>query len=714
MEVEAGMKLKTASDIEVAFLEALEKRPLPVEEMLEMLASVDGEGGDQLAEMLQETLIEQEECGGLLRVLAQRSAWHAEDIDFGRSIRSAARKVFTDRNSHALIDSAGLGEIGCSEAVRRMCVLLSLKAGVLVHDHTWGYGEVKRLDDFYRKVTIDFSRKRGHQLAFGYAGETLTVLTDGHVLARVYREPEAIQAMVKSAPGELVKLTLRSFGPLSLNRLEDILTQDVLGKKPWKSFWESARKVLKSDPLIEMPARRTELIHLRKSRKCYDDEWARSVGEVRDPAEILSLMNELEESGKDEITQEGLALLAERCAFAILGTTRNPALMSRLAMQARRLELDSDAVGLEDARRELENHGALMQAAQTLPVKEIRSLIEFLLDGTEEVALGLIRLIPQMTSSLLNEAITQLFESDWSEQARQRVNILYSGRTASPPLVVWGCRNVEIAVDGGLVAMSDLMAQAISVLETTEGADTLKMRNQVTRLFERLAWVKDCLSRMSQDDMRGIIERLQRMQGWDSSSKRSLIGRIIKLNPDLTKQVADNAEEEDPEPFAGRFTSWRSLRERKDALKKIIEVDIPANSRDIAHGRSYGDLRENFEYQSAKDAQRLLMRRKAEYENDLSQVKGTDFKGVPTDSAGMGTAVLLEKEGGETLSYVILGEWDRDEELSIVSSRSALAEALMGKGAGDSVELPGEATTEAKIVEVSPLGEDVRKWIGVG
>ena len=148
-----------------------------------------------------------------------------------------------------------------------------------------------------------------------------------------------------------------------------------------------------------------------------------------------------------------------------------------------------------------------------------------------------------------------------------------------------------------------------------------------------------------------------------------------------------------------------------EQLRKIVEIDIPKNSKEIGIARSYGDLRENSEYKAAKEHQNILMRRQEEYEADLQQVQGTDFSAFVAEVAGVGTSVHIKDSAGAEERYNILGEWDGDEELSIISSKSALAQALTGHKAGDDVVIP-EVTGEkkAKILEVTRLSDAVRKW----
>ena len=127
--------------------------------------------------------------------------------------------------------------------------------------------------------------------------------------------------------------------------------------------------------------------------------------------------------------------------------------------------------------------------------------------------------------------------------------------------------------------------------------------------------------------------------------------------------------------------------------------------------RSYGDLRENFEYKTAKEQQGILMHRSAELELDLKTVHGTDFATCATDVAGMGTTVVLQMEDGQKHTFSILGEWDQDTEKGIISCSSKLGKVLTGHHAGDELEIPGDKGNEkCRILNVGALSSDILDW----
>jgi transcription elongation GreA/GreB family factor len=74
----------------------------------------------------------------------------------------------------------------------------------------------------------------------------------------------------------------------------------------------------------------------------------------------------------------------------------------------------------------------------------------------------------------------------------------------------------------------------------------------------------------------------------------------------------------------------------------------------------------------------------------------------------MGTGVKLGYPGGVEETFFILGAWDQDESLSIISSETALAKALIGHKAGEWLAIPAG---ECEIKEILPLSDAVRTWI---
>ena len=173
-------------------------------------------------------------------------------------------------------------------------------------------------------------------------------------------------------------------------------------------------------------------------------------------------------------------------------------------------------------------------------------------------------------------------------------------------------------------------------------------------------------------------------------NRRSLLARILKVHPDLESLVTGD-QEAPATRGESLVVSWASLQRRKEELEHIEKVLIPQNIRDIATARSYGDLRENFEFKSAKEQQAVLNRQKSEFEQMLNNARGTNFENVETTQVSIGTIVTLEPTaGGPSETYSILGAWDGVPDKGWVSYQAAIGRALLGKKVGEIVELPAD------------------------
>ncbi|HUE50693.1 MAG TPA: GreA/GreB family elongation factor, partial [Candidatus Dormibacteraeota bacterium] len=184
---------------------------------------------------------------------------------------------------------------------------------------------------------------------------------------------------------------------------------------------------------------------------------------------------------------------------------------------------------------------------------------------------------------------------------------------------------------------------------------------------------------------RDYMRRLQVSPLFDELTKRSLLGRIIKVYPELESMITGAETQEKTAPL---IVSWSSLERRKAEYEQLVKTKIPENSKEIAIARSYGDLSENFEFKAAKQMQSVLMRRKAELEQMLHNARGTSFEKVDTSRVSIGTVVTLrDSDSKKEETYTILGAWDGDPDRHVISYQTAIGQALLGHKLGEVVSL---------------------------
>ncbi len=128
----------------------------------------------------------------------------------------------------------------------------------------------------------------------------------------------------------------------------------------------------------------------------------------------------------------------------------------------------------------------------------------------------------------------------------------------------------------------------------------------------------------------------------------------------------------------------RVLREELDNLKS---VERPRIVQAIAEARAQGDLRENAEYQYAKEEQGFIEGRIVEIDSKLSRSQIIDITEIaPSGKVIFGTTVrLMNLENDEEVTYKIVGDDEADIKRGKISIYSPIARALVGKQVGDLV-----------------------------
>ena len=129
-------------------------------------------------------------------------------------------------------------------------------------------------------------------------------------------------------------------------------------------------------------------------------------------------------------------------------------------------------------------------------------------------------------------------------------------------------------------------------------------------------------------------------------------------------------------------------------LKRLKSEDRPRVIKAIAEARSHGDLSENAEYHAAREQQGFIEGRIGEIESRLSAAEIIDVKTLNAGGRVVfgSTAELEDQDSGARVTYQIVGEDEADIRAGRISVGSPIARALIGKSAGDVVEVaaPGK------------------------
>ena len=126
----------------------------------------------------------------------------------------------------------------------------------------------------------------------------------------------------------------------------------------------------------------------------------------------------------------------------------------------------------------------------------------------------------------------------------------------------------------------------------------------------------------------------------------------------------------------------------RQELHRLKTVERPSAITAIAEARTHGDLSENAEYDAAKGRQSFIEGRIKEIEAKLGNAQVIDPKLLDADGRCVfGATVDLEEKNGEAVTYQIVGDDEADIKKGKISVGSPIARAIIGKYAGDQVEV---------------------------
>ena len=124
----------------------------------------------------------------------------------------------------------------------------------------------------------------------------------------------------------------------------------------------------------------------------------------------------------------------------------------------------------------------------------------------------------------------------------------------------------------------------------------------------------------------------------------------------------------------------KRFEEELNGLERELHMELP---KEIQRARELGDLRENAEYQAAKERQRLVESRISMLKKRVSEISLMNLDRIPHDKVGFGSTVHLKDQNGGTMVYQLVMPEDADAEHGLISTASPIGRALLNKEEGD-------------------------------
>ncbi len=586
--------------------------------------------------------------------------------------------------------------------------LSQLAPGNFCTHRSFGAGKVSAWDLPGKKVTIDFENASGQEMDLQFAFSKTEWIPDDDFRAKKIEQLDELRRLSKADPIALVVHLIGSHGgSMTGDALEQELSGAVIPKATFKKWWDATKKALRESRLAVVPQKRTEPIVLRSGDQSpaqamvADFEAARDIkgmikaleaiaadiGAFEDDSDALKrLLGDIDEGAKKAArVQLGQALQLVAARDEVIGSSKA-------------LELDPAAVRLSDLLLSADPI-RLAEEAGALPSGRQRAVYEAFPDAfAEDWVEKMVQVFDSVGARGVTEIARILQERSEMEALVTHLKSAIARRALGPDALIWVCRERKGASQE--IFGADVGASVLNLLENDHLSDGPRKTSRLQSLLgDDKSLLTDLVGIMDVNESRNFARRLLDCPVFGDLEKKSLMARIIKAKPETGELVAGNSRRREEI----LLVSWDSLERKKAELDDIVRNKIPQNLSDVKIARSYGDLRENFEYKSAKDLEKYLGHRRNALEKEISNSRGTDFKASDASSVNIGTIVTLTAEDGAETEITVLGAWDSIPDTKTVSYLSEVGKALVGHVIGETVEVRHEETEQMRTLTIKSI-----------
>ncbi len=565
-------------------------------------------------------------------------------------------------------------------------LVLLTSSGFCSH-RSWGFGRIKTVDTVFARFIIDFPGKPGHTMDLTFAADSLKPIPKDHILARKSVDLEGLQKTAALHHLDLIKVVLNSYGgKATLDQIQAVLVPDVI-RDDWKKWWETAKQEMKKDGHFVVPTKKTEAIVYQAQETSLQARLLADFRAAKGLKAKLTIATEFVKSADDLANKE--AAVKEVVAALNADIPSHIRTQTAVALEAIFARDDVAAIiALAPAPDEISapqlwtqegvKFGPLLEAIPA--AKHRRTLESFKASQPERWSETLRAALNIVSAKLCKEFASIMAANGKMPELKETLARLISQHAASSELLLW--LGKERSDDFADILGPEVFRAMLTAMERDQFNEKRASRLREFMLSDQ-ELVADLTGTADIEVVMDLTRALKFSPVFEDMDKRSMLARIVKRHPSVQPLISGEQTKQD----SAIYVSWESLERRKGEYGELVQKKIPANSKEIATARSYGDLRENHEFKAAKEMQKVLMRRKDELEALLNRARGTDFSNVRTDVVSIGTIVhASDLNSKKSEVFTVLGAWDFDAEKNIISYLTPIGQSLLNRRVGDEVE----------------------------
>ena len=585
---------------------------------------------------------------------------------------------------------------------------IAFDEGCFVFHRTWGVGRIAKVNN--DELTIDFAKKRGHTMSLKMGITALQTLDKDHIwVLKSIMKREELAAKVKANPEWALKTIIRSFdNNCDFKRIKHELIPSLMSDKEWTNWSTKARKIVKENPEFGINPTNIDFYTVHTRPISLDEKLSNEFKAQKNFFERIEIIFNIMENGDTdsdgfqdmfnyfESFLKAFSQVNEQVIAAYLVVAKLTTVLPHLSTAKHH--------NFAELFAQIENPAAVYLGIDNKELRSayLRNIKNLIPDWSDHY----VRLFPVVLSI---EVLNPLLE-EYPEKVKELASTCFKDYKEYREAVIWFFKNTqeepwfkELNIDYEhqiivLIHILDITYREIASRRNT--TENRKINKQIhTILFGKDALLENFILAHDEDAVTRLYTLVSDIKDLDPPIKMQLRNRILEKY----KNFKFFDEVEKTVTGRGLIVTAKMLDEKKKELKRLIEVEIPRNSKEVGFALSLGDLRENSEYKAAKEEQNRLNNTVSRLQEELERAQVFDPTTITTTRVGFGTIVVLEKPDTQTKeTYTILGPWESDPENGVISYMSPLGTNLLNHKAGETLSFTvNEEEKTYKILDIA-------------
>ncbi len=559
---------------------------------------------------------------------------------------------------------------------------ISFEVGNYVYHRSWGVGKITAVkDDVF---VINFAAKKNHKMSLKMAVSALDTLKDDHIwVLKMTMKKEELAERLENDLVWALKVLIKSFkNSANMKEIKKELTPDVLSAGKWAKWSSEARKILKTDPSFGNDPDKPDQFILRDKPISFEEKIFNRFKADKDFFSRAKTLEEFLENADPDSEFFGEMFTYFTSFLKSFSQVNEFIFSSFLLVQKIIKRFPFLNPGIQYTFDELftqtETVSAVFARIDDSDLKK-----DFLLQVKNNIPNwpGVFSdLFPYALSRFItdelaaNNKITELqglFETALAHYKEYRESFIWLVRNVADE--DW-FKALEVKPEKILICLVHLLDITYREIDNRRDASlNRKLNKQILQHLFQESRIEEYFKTTDEDSISRIFTLIEDVKYLDPSIKINLKHQIKDRFPDFHFI----GEHEIEKVRRGLVVTHRGYEEKHAALRHVIEVEIPENSKEIGTAMQKGDLRENAEYKAALERQELLKSAASKLQEELQNAQIFDESTVDLSSVGFGCrAELLNQLTANSEVYTIFGPWESDPAKNVISYLSPLGTAL--------------------------------------